>query len=382
MIIVDEAAFISHELMMDTIIPVMGQARTSFIAVSTALDDSNHYSALTKLVDKETGEPLFNIMRIGQVCEPCQKTTTPWLCNHMAFDIPPWKSVKKQKRMEYIYEGQQHRNLRENFGQIAGNGRQAFKQELIDKFARRPPQRILGKVNVIFLGADPGGGGPSDLAMTAMIRKNNLWVIIGLIARTVKGGAYEEKMVITTAIETLLRQPEYKDAIIVFIPENAPAIAASHLHSYILDQPRVCTLCEAPGGRPGVPKTNNTTRDMQYVFERELTMGNVVYAENLVTIYDTPDVMKKKFETQLQSYSWDELPRSNEHAEQRFKLHGKIAGQNDDLLISALMIPFWSQNFYSSSNLDYEPYRFYAENGYFKENAPVRNRVKMLYGAG
>jgi hypothetical protein len=91
--------------MMDTIIPVMGETMTALLAISTALDDSNHYSALTKLVDKDTGDPLFNVIRVGQVCEACQKTKTPWLCNHMAFDIPPWKSEVKQRRMASIYEG-------------------------------------------------------------------------------------------------------------------------------------------------------------------------------------------------------------------------------------------------------------------------------------
>lgn len=176
-IIIDEAAFISYELLMDTIVPVMGQTETALLAISTALDDSNHYSALTKLEDKETGEPLFNVIRVGQVCEACRKTSTPWLCNHMAYDIPPWKSVKKQKRMEYIYEGQQHRNLRENFGQIAGSGRQAFKDELIEKFKAMPPVRITKQPNVVFLGADPGGGGPSDLALTAMAQKDGQWVV-------------------------------------------------------------------------------------------------------------------------------------------------------------------------------------------------------------
>jgi hypothetical protein len=35
-------------------------------------------AVLTKLIDKETGEQLFNVIRVGQVCPPCQKTTTPW----------------------------------------------------------------------------------------------------------------------------------------------------------------------------------------------------------------------------------------------------------------------------------------------------------------
>ena len=67
---------------MDTIVPVMGQIETALLAISTALDDANHYTALTKLVDvmylrqlflksqtnrthfqRETGEPLFNVIR-------------------------------------------------------------------------------------------------------------------------------------------------------------------------------------------------------------------------------------------------------------------------------------------------------------------------------
>ena len=65
----------------------MGQTQTALLAISTALDEGNHYSALTKLEDKETGEPLFNVIRVGMVCEACAKTTTPWLCNHKAYDV-------------------------------------------------------------------------------------------------------------------------------------------------------------------------------------------------------------------------------------------------------------------------------------------------------
>jgi hypothetical protein len=41
--------------------------RTAFIAISTALDDNNSYTILTKLEDSETGKPLFCVIRIGQV---------------------------------------------------------------------------------------------------------------------------------------------------------------------------------------------------------------------------------------------------------------------------------------------------------------------------
>jgi len=167
--------------MMDTIVPVMGQVETALLAISTALDDANHYTALTKLIDKETNEPLFNVIRIGQVCEACSKTSSPWLCNHMAYSVPPWKSQKRLKRMEYIYEGQEFRNLRENMGVVAGSGRQAFNQKLIDKFVNAPKYKVIRKPNIIFIGADPGGGGPSDLAMTAMMNVDGCWIVLFFI---------------------------------------------------------------------------------------------------------------------------------------------------------------------------------------------------------
>jgi hypothetical protein len=75
-------------------------------------------------------------------------------------------------------EGQQFRNLRENFGQIANSGRQAFQQAMIDRLKAMPPVIISKKPNVVFLSADPGGGGPSDLAMTAMVQVGGRWVVI------------------------------------------------------------------------------------------------------------------------------------------------------------------------------------------------------------
>lgn len=195
--------------------------------------------------------------------------------------------------------------------------------------------------------------------------------IVGLCGTTVRGGAMDEKAVITSFFDLILKTPEYSDAVVVFIPENAPAIEASHLYSYVMDNARVCTMSEAPGQRPGVPKTNNTTRDMQYIFENALAMGNLRYAERILTYRSNPEEMCKKLESQLQAFAWEELPKASEMAEQRFKLHGKSGGQNDDLLISCLMVPYWASIWMRSDYPDYQPFKYYAENGYFKDFAPV-----------
>jgi hypothetical protein len=188
----------------------------------------------------------------------------------------------------------------------------------------------------------------------------------------VRGGAVEERSVITSVVDGILKSPTYSDAIIVFIPENAPAIAASHLHTYIMGYPRVCTMSECAGGRPGVPKTNNSTRDMQYLTEAALAAGNVAFAQTLITYRSTPAEMKTKLLTQMENYRWDEIPSASEFADKRFKLHGKSGGQNDDLLVSALMIPFWATVWMKSANPDYAPFQFYAQHGMFREFVPVR----------
>lgn len=62
------------------------------------------------------------------------------------------------------------------------------------------------------------------------------------MATTVRGGAMEEQSIVTTFVDLLHRQREYKDAIIVFAAENAPGIEASHIYSYLRDKRHVCTV--------------------------------------------------------------------------------------------------------------------------------------------
>jgi hypothetical protein len=49
---------------------------------------------------------------------------------------------------------------------------------MIDRLKAAPAVVITKKPYVVFLSADPGGGGPSDLAMTAMVQVGGRWVVI------------------------------------------------------------------------------------------------------------------------------------------------------------------------------------------------------------
>jgi hypothetical protein len=143
------------------------QSKTCLIAITTPRDSEHFFSALLRLIDPETGKPLFNVLRIGDPCEPCKKTETPWLCSHKTDELPPWKSMRKQSKYLPIYEGNEHVNLREQWGIEADSTKVAFKKNQIKEFAKRPEITCDVTPNVIFLSSDPAGGGQSEMGLCA-----------------------------------------------------------------------------------------------------------------------------------------------------------------------------------------------------------------------
>ena len=68
----------------------------------------------------------------------------------------------------------QRRNVA--IGEIAGTDTMAFKSEMIDQFEKFPPVPDPIKTKIIYLSADPTGGGKSALSFFAMTQVDGLWV--------------------------------------------------------------------------------------------------------------------------------------------------------------------------------------------------------------
>ena len=167
---IDEAAFLGYQTWVETIVPVLQQVKTSLIAASTALDDRNYFSSLTKLRDPDTGRLIFNTVRISQICSKCQETETPWLCTHLNYKLPAWKSAKKTNRMKAFYgEGQEHLHLREILGEVADSSRGAIASSLIKRFRVLEPRPILHPPKAIYMAVDPGGGGAGEMGIVACV---------------------------------------------------------------------------------------------------------------------------------------------------------------------------------------------------------------------
>ena len=156
----------------------MIQSTTCLIAITTPRESDHFFSALLRLVDPETGTPLFNVLRIGNPCEECAETDTPWNCVHKLDERPPWKSNRKEKKYMPVYEGNMHLHKREQMGMDADTTSMVYKEEFIAKLEARPDFKIMKKPNVIWMAGDPAGGGKSEFGISAGFFQNGTFVVL------------------------------------------------------------------------------------------------------------------------------------------------------------------------------------------------------------
>ena len=94
----------------------------------------------------------------------------------------------------------------------------------------------------------------------------------------------------------------------------------------------------------GVPKSFDSTYAMQYQFKYLISEDKLSFARDLFSLTVVPDAMKAELIKQISAYSWVFEPNGT------VKLSGKTGNKNDDLIICAMMIPYWVQVFLNSSS--------------------------------
>ncbi len=178
LIIIDEAAFISFDLLTYTIIPVATQRLTSLLMLSTPSGDSSqsYFTRLMELKDKATGQLCFHVVRIGVACEDCEAEGTPWKCDHVANENP-WMSSTKKRRLSKFYEGNEDRNQQENYGMFVQSANMAYNTALVKSFHEQELYHVESTPKVMFLAIDPSGGGPSDMAFTLAFEDHGMMIV-------------------------------------------------------------------------------------------------------------------------------------------------------------------------------------------------------------
>ena len=174
----DEAAYVTLDLLTKAILPVLVQSDTCLIAITTPRSSDHYFSRILRMKDPHTDKPLVNVVRLGEPCEACKKGEMPWMCSHRDED-PPWKSRAKSRKFEPIYllEGLEHVHLREQFGIDADDRIKASDPASVKALDEFDLYRLQKRPPVIFLTADPSGHGNSGYALCGSFFDHGRYVV-------------------------------------------------------------------------------------------------------------------------------------------------------------------------------------------------------------
>lgn len=177
--IVDEAAFVNSSLLREGVFPVLMKKRAAcWMATTPSEKLSSLFMELIRQVD-DNGDTLMNVVRSGQPCKSCMKTTSPWTCKHTLDERDSWKDGEKEKRLRYLYAGAADTFAREQLGAVIDDSIRPFRPKYVLRLQKRPPidVRRLSNLPCVFLLVDPASGGACEFAVIVVGFLNNLAVV-------------------------------------------------------------------------------------------------------------------------------------------------------------------------------------------------------------
>jgi hypothetical protein len=171
-IFVDESEFVPESLWINTILPLMMQPKTSILAATSPQDNTSYHAFMINVTDKSTGQKVFNVVNLMEVCDACLKTETPWTCVH-AQDRLSWSKSKAARDETSLFyrKGQDAVRGRELFGIANKNTSNLLPSTHVDLFFNSSIH-ITEPARVLYLAIDPGGGGPGELGLVGVVDAN------------------------------------------------------------------------------------------------------------------------------------------------------------------------------------------------------------------
>lgn len=354
MIILDEAAYASSDLVFETIFPLLEVENASFIAISTVLDEFNFFSKLLRLKD-EDGEDFFCSISITTVCGDCKKLPDEEheKCSHLDDSIlPPWKSKAKYHRSKILQsvDTDKKRNARESMGIITGSYNQALVTRNI-KSCFAFDQRKFYNSDVapkrIYICIDPDGGGQSRMSVVCGFicrdDPNELpgtLVIISIDYKQCKDELLQDDL-INAVIARIRSIALFQHSKIILVPENQTAFVHRRIERNFMGYPNVVVFHDNNGEKPGVRKDATRTKDYVIATNDMMEGGLIKFWKDWFSIegankseYPTgKEHMADELMEEMVRYCYDE------HG----KLTGKINGSQDDLCIAMEMLCYYSK---------------------------------------
>jgi len=120
----------------EVIVPLMEMRGAATICISTPVSTFNFYTELTEIRD-DRGELLFDVIKVGMVCDRCAGTEHESDCTHPTSDRPEWKTETSEK-VRAIYGHRKTLLMREVMGRVADDENMSFEVRDLKAFLMRP----------------------------------------------------------------------------------------------------------------------------------------------------------------------------------------------------------------------------------------------------
>ncbi len=164
--IIDEAAWVSDDLLYKAILPMLQAKGSVMVALSSPQGNGNSYSRMLSWRDK-TGESFFRIIECHMVCVDCRALPVDKQvdCDHIK--PPPWLDANKLGRLKKITAaGMGNATVIQEFaGRVEDDFPSLFDRVMVSETFNLPLVIEAAPPPIIYTAVDPSGGGMSELAL-------------------------------------------------------------------------------------------------------------------------------------------------------------------------------------------------------------------------
>jgi hypothetical protein len=333
-LVLEEAAFIDHNVFLQVIVPLMQMENTSLIAISTPQGEDNFYSKMFDLTDA-SGRPFFVTMRVGLICDACRKLNAKSCPHVVAANVrPPWQSDLKHDLVTALYDGNENMRQAEILGQTVDDQSACFAPADVENFLKRHLVVQNDRVRTILTAMDPNGGGAgSEAALISACLVRNHFCVLAVSSRAVRG--YDQiSAIVREHLQSVSRR--FPRATQVFCCENnlgnESSWTAAEIRRHRMARVKIAhEKSDLSGVRTTAPRKALYVGELQRYFCTN-AIGLHPHAEWMADA--TPD----KMQTQLCAYK--RVSKTNKIGTVSHAYTGKNSGP-DDLALCIGLCAYW-----------------------------------------
>ena len=333
-LILEEAAYITPDVYMDIILPMVAVFGTVLIALSTLSGQINNF--FTRLIRND----VFKVISVEYICDRCKPLNLDDICIHRRHLFPSHIDDISMGFIKTIYGDDGMEAYRREMLGMVGESKSpsCFDEAMVRKLFHKPKEPIMREIEYIMFVVDPCAG--SKISITDERPSDYVLLSIGMPGRIVLGlDALDADRVedieskIVGHIQKILDNPMCRSAAIILDVESGTGFSVSEVYRLVnANFNRVITM-DDHHRKPGREMLPATKFELVSMTQSALAMGEVCIWSELVT--SAPDTLEllTKFKNQMLAYERIETPIGN-FGKISVTYSGKRGKKKDDIALT------------------------------------------------